>query len=80
MSDNYRKTVDVYSQWCDPRMKPDKSHTVYRPFSMRKVSATKELNRLLERNKELEAQLEKVRGLALTKDQRRKLDEILGAE
>jgi len=61
MGENYRKNTSEYSQWCDPKKKPDKSHTVYRPFSMRKVSATKELNRLNQQIIELEAQVESVR-------------------
>ena len=56
MSDNYRKLVGHYSQWCDPNRKGPKQR-VYRPYSMRQVDASAELNRLLERIAELEAQL-----------------------
>lgn len=45
MSENYRKDVDVYSENCMPEQ--DKAtKQVYRPNSMRRVSAVKELNRL----------------------------------
>ena len=65
MSENYRKTVPIYSQFCMPKQTPDKTHTVYRPFSLRKVSATKELNRLADTIKTLEAKLEKIAELPI---------------
>ena len=47
MSGNWRKDVDVYSQSCSPEMdKTEATMFVFRPGSMRKVSAVKELNRL----------------------------------
>jgi len=50
---NYRKNVDVYSEHCMPEQ--DKNTTkVFRPNSMRQVSAVKELNRLTAYIKELE--------------------------
>jgi len=45
MSNNYRKDIDVYSQQCMPEQ-DGAGWKVYRPNSMRRVSAVKELNRL----------------------------------
>jgi hypothetical protein len=45
MGENYRKNVDKYTQWCDPKRKGPKQR-VYRPHSMRMVDACAELNRL----------------------------------
>ena len=53
MSKNYRKNVDVYSQNYMPE-RDRATWKVYRPNSMRRVSAVKELNRL-------KAQLDTVR-------------------
>ena len=45
MSENYRRDVTDYTQWCDPKRKGPKQR-VYRPHSMRQVDASNELNRL----------------------------------
>lgn len=53
MSENYRKDVDVYSEHCMPEMDGN-TKKVYRPNSMRQVSAVKELNRLHAKIEKLE--------------------------
>ena len=45
MSENIRKDVNSYTQWCDPARKGP-TQRVYRPHSMRQVDASNELNRL----------------------------------
>lgn len=68
MSENYRKDVDVYSEHCMPEM-DGKTKKVYRPNSMRQVSAVKELNRLHAKIVELKALAEQKTVDAQTEEQ-----------
>ena len=45
MSENLRKDVKDYTQWCDPTRRGP-TQRVYRPHSMRQIDASNELNRL----------------------------------
>lgn len=54
MSENWRKDIGQYTVMCSPRPRMDKpGQKVFRPHSMRRVSATLELNRLLARIEKL---------------------------
>jgi hypothetical protein len=57
MSENHRKDVNEYSQWCDVKRTGPKQR-VYRPNSMRQVDASKELNRLKARLDEMDEYIE----------------------
>jgi hypothetical protein len=54
MSENWRKDINEYTVMCSPGRGRDKpGQLVFRPNSMRRVSATKELNRLTAEIREL---------------------------
>ena len=60
MSENYRKDVAEYTDKCMPNQKGP-SQRVYRPHSMRQVSACKELNRLKDKLTAITEQIESER-------------------